>query len=459
MEEVNFRTALPYSTVCYVVATFSDGYSARASGVVIGPNDVLTALHVVFQSNHFGWATSISVTPGADTAPFDEPFGTYTDWGSFDGRTANWDSNGDGLLTDAESQWDLAVIGLRSRIGDAAGWLDPVQQPGDFDGTMAGFPAHPASGAGIGMMAEAVFADASAQYGVYGIASSLGAGASGGPLFYASAGHVFAAGVLSSGATDGSRSTYAGLFGPGNGDWLASVTAANDSLYLGSGQSAVTGTSAGDVLVGDAQGNIISAGAGDDALTGAGGDDTLAGGAGIDTADFGGFRSDYSLGAAGLTFTVRDGAAARDGTDTLEHMERLLFPDGGVALDIAGSAGTVARILGAVFGAAAVTNETYAGIGLWHLDHGMADDALVRLALDARLGAGATDAAVVDLLYGNVVGTPPSAEAAAYYLGLLQTGQYTQATLGVFAVQSDLNAAHIGLTGLAITGLPYLPAG
>jgi hypothetical protein len=89
----------------------------------------------------------------------------------------------------------------------------------------------------------------------------------------------------------------------------------------------------------------------------------------------------------------------------------------------------------------------------------MAYPSLVQLALDARLGTNASDAAVVDLLYGNVVGAPPSSETADYYLGLLASGQATQAGLGVFAADSSVNAAHIGLIGLAATGLAYDPAG
>ena len=49
--------------------------------------------------------------------------GVYTDWGRINTRVGNWDQDGDGLLTAAEAQWDLAVIGLQSRIGDVTGWV------------------------------------------------------------------------------------------------------------------------------------------------------------------------------------------------------------------------------------------------------------------------------------------------------------------------------------------------
>jgi V8-like Glu-specific endopeptidase len=414
MQEVTApeRTAPPYSAVCYVTVTFPDGFSSRASGVVIGRNDVLTALHVVYRAEHGGWASTVGVTPGADTAPFDAPYGTFTNWGTVDGRTGNWDPDNDGFLTDSEAQWDLAVIGLRSPIGETSGWVQPLQLAEDFNGTMVGFPARPSSGVSIGMMQEAAWADASSRYGVYDIASSLGAGASGGPLLYTSGGQSYVAGVLSSGTSDNSLSTYAGLYGPGNWDWLARVTAANDSL---------PGT------------------------------------AGLDTVAFGGVRASYQLRASGGVFIIT--SEGRNGADRLEQVERLQFGDGNVALDLGGSAGLVARILGAVFGPASVGNQQYAWIGLWHLDHGMGYQDLVQLALDVRLGNNADDAAVVDLLYGNVVGTAPAAEEADYYLGLLDSGQATQAGLGVFAADTALNAARIGLTGLAASGLAYDPVG
>ncbi len=107
-----------------------------------------------------------------------------------DSRTNNWDSNGDGLLTDAEAQWDMALIGLTSRIGDTTGWLGLSSVSSDFNGTMVGYPSR-----GTGMMAASVFADASASYGVFDIASDLGTGASGRPLLYDSGGSTYVAGA------------------------------------------------------------------------------------------------------------------------------------------------------------------------------------------------------------------------------------------------------------------------
>ncbi|HSI52478.1 MAG TPA: hypothetical protein VK981_00830 [Ramlibacter sp.] len=453
MQEVFERTAAPYNAVCYIEATFPNGPTLRGSGVLVGPNDVLTAMHMVFQAAYGGWATSVRVIPAADIAPFDAPFGAFTDSNpTLVGRAANWDPNGDGLLTDDEAQFDIAVIGLHSRVGEAAGWMSTAQQPADFAGPFAGYPI-----SGTGMMGEPVFAEASADYGVYDSHSTMGPGASGGPLFYTSGGEFFVAGVLSSGNSLG-EVTYAALFGAGTQAWLAGVTAANDDLIGGHPQSAITGTPAADLLPGDALDNTMAAGAGDDFITGASGNDTLDGEAGADTAAYAGLRSSYLVDRTAMGLLVTDGQAMRDGTDQLVSVERLHFSDGSFAFDFDGSAAVAARIIGAVFGAGAVSaRPDYAGIGLWHLDHGINIEQLVQLALDARLGEQADDAAVIQLLYTNVVGHAPAAGTAAYYAGLLESGAFSQAGLAMFAVQSDANAASIGLTGLADSGLAYEP--
>ena len=138
-------------------------------------------------------------------------------------------------------------------------------------------------------------------------------------------------------------------------------------------------------------------------------------------------------------------------------MERFHFGDISVALDLDGNAGTVAKILGAVFGRDEVDNEAYVGIGLYYIDGGMTYESLVQLAIDARLGAGAGHRAVVDLLYTNVVGSPPPPEEAAAFVALLETNQFTVPGLGVYAADFSLNLDNIDLVGLAQRGLEYVP--
>jgi hypothetical protein len=201
-------------------------------------------------------------------------------------------------------------------------------------------------------------------------------------------------------------------------------------------------------------------------ITGAAGNDIIDGGAGLDTAVWSSASSNYELtltssgkGASGSTATWQVKAkTGEDGTDTLTFIERLKFADNYVALDVSGNAGTTAKILGAVFGAAAVNNKQFAGIGLHYLDNlNYTYSTLMQLALTAALGDTKNHGKVVDLLYNNVVGVAPSAADKAYYVNMLETGTQTPATLAVLAADTDLNKLKIDLVGLALNGLPYTP--
>lgn len=229
-------------------------------------------------------------------------------------------------------------------------------------------------------------------------------------------------------------------------DFMAVITQLGTRAVGGTGSLSRTleGTSGADTLTG---------GPGNDTLTGLGGNDALDGGPGLDTAVYAGARSGYVIARTTTGYTVSSSA---EGADALLNVERLRFADAHVAMDIAGAAGRVAKILGAVFGKESVANPEYAGIGLSLLDGGMSYEALMQLAINARLGVGASATAVVNLLYTNVVGVAPAPDDLAFYRGLLENGNFTQASLGVLAANTALNEANINLVGLAATGLLYV---
>ncbi len=211
-----------------------------------------------------------------------------------------------------------------------------------------------------------------------------------------------------------------------------------------------------DQIFGLAGNDSIYGGDGDDVLDGGDGDDIIYGDAGIDIAVYAGARTNFTVTKAANGYTVA-AKTGGEGTDTLTNVERLKFSDFSVALDISGYAGTTAKILGAVGGNAAVANKGYVGFGLQLLDGGMSYLDLMQLALNAVLGTDASNAAVVNLLYTNVVGTPPSADELALYKGLLDSGVHTPAGLGVLAADHPQNAININLVGMAAIGLDYFP--
>jgi hypothetical protein len=144
------------------------------------------------------------------------------------------------------------------------------------------------------------------------------------------------------------------------------------------------------------------------------------------------------------------------GTIELRNTERIWFSDISLALDTEDnqSAGSTAKILGAVFGKESLNNKNYVGIGLHFLDTGWSYDNLAALALDA---AGAkTNDQVVSLLWSNVIGTKPTAADKQPFIALLENGMSAGA-LAHLAADSIFNTININLVGLAQTGIEYLP--
>lgn len=179
---------------------------------------------------------------------------------------------------------------------------------------------------------------------------------------------------------------------------------------------------------------------------------SIDGGLGIDTAIYSHAHSSYTVARTATGVTVTGNGLS----DTLVNIERLHFSDVKVARDLDGHAGTVARIIGAVFGAPAVGNAAYVGIGLGLADTGMTDPALMELALGVALGPAASNEQVVTRLYTNVMGSAPPAGELEFFVGQLEAGNFTPASLGLLAAGTALNAERVGLSGLWASGLEYL---
>jgi serralysin len=206
-------------------------------------------------------------------------------------------------------------------------------------------------------------------------------------------------------------------------------------------------------IVGTSSSETLTGGPGNDTLSGLGGDDFIDGGAGLDTAVYAGPRSSYSISASGNSFIVH-AFSGTDGNDTVTNVERLHFSTSSVALDLDGNAGLTAKILGAVFGPASVSNKVFVGIGLNLLDSGMSYGDLMQLALDA---AGVTShTQEVRLLWTNLFGSAPSAADAAPFVTWLDTGFVSTSQLAVMAGELSNNASNINLVGLHLTGIEFV---
>ena len=234
----------------------------------------------------------------------------------------------------------------------------------------------------------------------------------------------------------------------------------------------LVGTPHNDMLVGTEYEDKIDALGGNDTIQGGLRNDIIDGGSGLDVVKYSGqyglsnqHNYDIQKLASGAWTVSYNGPViaiypppSTEGIDTLTNVERLQFADTNIALDINGNAGQVAKILGAVFGADQVSNKTYAGIGLNLLDQGVVSySRLMQLAIEAKLGVGASNAQVVDLLYRNLTKAAADSNAVGYWTHQIEQGAYSQASLAVMAAELDVNKQNINLVGLEQVGLAYLP--
>ncbi|MCO4757797.1 MAG: hypothetical protein KC477_07220 [Oceanospirillaceae bacterium] len=182
----------------------------------------------------------------------------------------------------------------------------------------------------------------------------------------------------------------------------------------------------------------------------------FSGGEGVDLISYAGNWADYQLSVSSNGFELVNTSNV---TDTLQGIDRLQFADKSIALDVLdGNAGITAKILGAIFGSEAISNPNYMGIGLKYLDSGWSYENLMNLAINAKLGEGASHDEIVELLFTNVVGTSPTQQQSEFYIGLLESGTHTSASLGVLAADTSINQSNIDLVGLSQAGIEFTPA-
>ena len=212
----------------------------------------------------------------------------------------------------------------------------------------------------------------------------------------------------------------------------------NIAIASGSLIENVVGSIYDDVIIGNPQNNLI---------TFMGGNDIVDGQAGIDTIRLWNKSAEFKVSKDTSTgYWNVEASNNTSGSMELQNTERLIFTDTSWALDTGDgeSAGRTAKILGAVFGKEGLANMVYRGIGLFYFDYGMSYEALTLLALDARVGPGASKEAVAQLLQANVPGlvVNPSAYAST-------------TAMAIYAQESALNKTMVDVVGLSTVGMPY----
>lgn len=211
-------------------------------------------------------------------------------------------------------------------------------------------------------------------------------------------------------------------------------------------------------LAGTAAGETLSGSAADNRLIGMGGDDRLDGGAGHDTAAYLGLRNNFDVTRTATGFTVVDKTGS-EGTDTLVNVERIMFADAAMALDIGGTAGQAYRIYQAAFDRA----PDAGGLGYWisMMDSGMslgdvAKGFVASAEFVALYGAAPSNAELVDRYYQNVLHRAPDPAGRDFWLGALNSGALSAAqVLEQFSESRENQEAVIGLIGNGFTYLPF----
>ena len=209
----------------------------------------------------------------------------------------------------------------------------------------------------------------------------------------------------------------------------------------------IAGSSVIENAIGSAYDDVIIGNAANNTITFTGGNDIVDGEVGIDVlrvwSNATGFRiqNDSATKYWNLEALNNEGGSAE-----LRNFERIMFSDTAWALDSGEneSAGRTAKILGAVFGKEGLANTAFRGIGLFYFDAGMSYAALTSLALDARMGPGASKETVAQLLQANVPGLVVNADA------------YESTTsMALYAQDSALNKTMVDMVGLSTAGMAY----
>lgn len=170
--------------VVQIESTFNNNgqlYQSQGSGVLIGPNNVLTAAHVVHMpESEGGWAQSVSVAPGYDQGR--TPYGRFD---AVDGYGYPVDTYG-GRISLEQSTYDMTVLHLEEALGYQYGYMDIGLDSMSGNVVASGYPG---TAGGAQVNSDAIISAREANESIGGRsyylyeADAQSPGSSGGPLW------------------------------------------------------------------------------------------------------------------------------------------------------------------------------------------------------------------------------------------------------------------------------------
>lgn len=190
------------------------------------------------------------------------------------------------------------------------------------------------------------------------------------------------------------------------------------------------------------------------------GDDSIQGSAGFDFALHAGTRAGYTVTRTAAGATVADGTGV-EGRDSLEGVERLVFADTNVALDVGAgeTGGRACRLYEAAF------NRTpdAPGVGFWigQLDAGVSVTAVAQGFIDsqeyrAAYGSAMTHRELVTRYYTNILDRAPEQAGLDFWVQKLDSGVARAEVLaGISESPENIN----GSAAIFANGFVYTPYG
>ena len=398
------NSVYPYSAIVRISYT-RGGQAFQASGVMVSPDEVLTATHVVYNSAT-GLSNDIVVSSGygGGAAPFGSATAASVHYNPIQDATT---------IALSDVKLDYAIIHLSRPLGAGVMSLGANFAGGKVNTT--GYPT--SAGTAIVDSQQTVSLDTvTSRF----IGVTLGPGSSGAPVWiYGADGAPTVVGVVSGQS--------------GNAGFDAQLTTSSVAAI----RAWIAGDDAVTAIAGTASADLFAAGGGNKSIDGAGGHDALA---------LHGNRIDYAITGNGSgAVTIVDSVVGRDGFDTVTNVEYVRFVDKTVFVENADNA-NVARLYAAAFN----RQPDVGGLNFWEdiyannvSSSAKTNDPTAVLGLAGTIPRGATasiaqsfivsaefqsiygtlsDAAFVTQLYANVLGRPPDSAGLSYWQSLLATG-------------------------------------
>jgi Ca2+-binding RTX toxin-like protein len=215
-----------------------------------------------------------------------------------------------------------------------------------------------------------------------------------------------------------------------------------------------------DSIEGSAGADGLMGFAGNDRIRGAAGDDWISGGSGLDVALYAGGRASFTVTRTGDGFAVAD-VSGTEGRDSLLGIERLVFGDIHVALDV--GAGDIGGRAYRLYEAAFNRVPDAAGVGFWNgkLDAGVSVATVAQGFIDSQeyrdaYGSAMSHRELVTRYYTNILDRAPEQAGLDFWVAKLDSGVTRADVLaGISESLENIN----GSAAVIANGFPYTPYG